>query len=153
MSITVVTYAFLNSKKQLTQKQRVEAIMNYPMDTIVKRCKKDHAYSDEDMVILEKEFKRFFALSLVYDQKSGKGMYSTDVDNLWHTFILHTADYIAFCDQYLGFYLHHRPESDRKKTEQKQKELAEDFRQFIQNYEQLFEEDIHPIWLLDVCTA
>lgn len=34
-----------------------------------------------------------------------------DVDNMWHTFILHTQDYHDFCDKYFGLYLHHIPDA------------------------------------------
>ncbi len=151
--VATIAYAFLGGKSSstLTQPQLAEAIMNYPIDAIVKRCQKDHAYSNEDMVILEKELKRFLALSLIKDQQSGNGMYSSDVDNLWHAFILHTPDYMSFCDKHFGKYLHHVPEPDEQKTEKDRKEAFEDFRRFIQNYERFFGEEIHPIWLLDSC--
>jgi hypothetical protein len=29
------------------------------------------------------------------------------LDELWHTFILHTKDYVDFCTQYFGEYFHH----------------------------------------------
>ncbi len=155
IGIATIAYTFFGSKSDdsFTQKQFVEAIMNYPMDAIVKRCQKDHAYSNEDMVILETELKRFLALSLIKDTRSGNGMYSSDVDNLWHAFILHTPDYMSFCDKYFGKYLHHVPESDEQKSEEDRKEAFEDFRRFIQNYERFFGEEIHPIWLLDSCEA
>lgn len=31
-----------------------------------------------------------------------------DIDNMWHNFILYTYDYMTFCDQYFGEYLHHQ---------------------------------------------
>jgi hypothetical protein len=31
------------------------------------------------------------------------------MDELWHTFILHTEDYSSFCSLYLGSYVHHSP--------------------------------------------
>jgi hypothetical protein len=31
------------------------------------------------------------------------------LDEMWHTFVLFTRDYVAFCDRYFGFYLHHVP--------------------------------------------
>jgi hypothetical protein len=37
---------------------------------------------------------------------------SYKVDELWHTFILHTPQYIEFCEHaYHGRYLHHQPRS------------------------------------------
>lgn len=53
------------------------------MTHMISRCKEEYGYSDEDMVILERELKRYLILSLVKD--AGRGMYSKDVDNLWHT--------------------------------------------------------------------
>jgi hypothetical protein len=38
-------------------------------------------------------------------------MPSVAVDALWHEFVLHTRDYQEFCDQALGRFLHHVPES------------------------------------------
>jgi hypothetical protein len=31
------------------------------------------------------------------------------LDEMWHTFILFTVDYVSYCDRYFGRYLHHRP--------------------------------------------
>ena len=30
-------------------------------------------------------------------------------DWMWHTFLLFTHDYAAFCDRYIGYFLHHVP--------------------------------------------
>jgi len=38
-------------------------------------------------------------------------MPSVAVDALWHEMVLHTRDYQEFCDQALGRFLHHVPES------------------------------------------
>ena len=34
------------------------------------------------------------------------------LDWMWHTFLLFTLDYAAFCDRYFGFFLHHVPGDD-----------------------------------------
>jgi hypothetical protein len=31
------------------------------------------------------------------------------IDEMWHTFILCTADYTAFCDKFFQSYIHHLP--------------------------------------------
>ena len=31
------------------------------------------------------------------------------IDEMWHTFILFTRDYVAYCERYFGRYLHHNP--------------------------------------------
>ena len=36
------------------------------------------------------------------------------IDDMWHTFILATADYAEFCDRYFGTFIHHQPLTARK---------------------------------------
>jgi hypothetical protein len=31
------------------------------------------------------------------------------IDEAWHVFLLFTKDYMSFCDQYCGGYMHHQP--------------------------------------------
>lgn len=31
------------------------------------------------------------------------------VDKVWHEFILHTREYMDFCERHFGEYIHHRP--------------------------------------------
>ena len=31
-----------------------------------------------------------------------------EIDNMWHNFILYTHDYMTFCNEYFGEYLHHQ---------------------------------------------
>ncbi len=38
------------------------------------------------------------------------------IDWMWHTFILFTRDYAAFCDRYFGFFLHHVPNEDEEEA-------------------------------------
>lgn len=33
----------------------------------------------------------------------------SDIDDMWHTFILHTNDYMNFCHNNFGYYMHHQP--------------------------------------------
>lgn len=78
-------------------------------------------------------------------------MCSKDVDNLWHSFILFTIHYASFCDTYNGKFIHHIPETDEHKTPQQLAEDRENFCAFIKRYEDTFKEEIHPVWLLDMC--
>ena len=122
------------------------------MTDVVKRCQKDFGYTDEDMAILEPELKKYLALSLVTSKEDlGTGMYSSDVDNLWHSFILFTREYADFCHNYIGFFVHHVPEIDTNNSSlEKRQESAKDFKAFMENYEKTFQEEIHPIWFLDM---
>jgi hypothetical protein len=39
------------------------------------------------------------------------------VDPAWHAFILHTPDYMAYCEQHCGGYIHHIPTDPEDSTE------------------------------------
>lgn len=127
----------------------LERAMQFPLGDIVARCKKDHNYTDEDMVLLEKEVRRFLYLCVI--SKDSLGMYSKHVDNLWHTFILFTREYHAFSDLVNGSYIHHNPVRDHERpaTQEQKVNACSDYAQFIKTYEATFGEEIHPIWLLD----
>lgn len=46
-------------------------------------------------------------------QRPDRGLVpSRTVDLGWHAFILHTADYAAFCDRVAGRFLHHEPDDN-----------------------------------------
>lgn len=129
----------------------IDRVMLYPMPDIIARCQKDHHYTDEDMVLLENELKKYLILAIVHkDSKMGCGMYSKDVDNLWHTFLLFTKEYAAFCRDHAGFFIHHVPEIEGPRSVEKRQEAQQDFLAFIENYETAFNEEVNPIWLLDV---
>lgn len=147
---TIVTQN--NTKQTQTDEEIISAIMNYPIPHMIDRCKKDFNYSDEDMVILERELKRYLALCAVKNNADlSIGMYSRDVDNLWHSFILFTKDYANFCDKTAGYFLHHLPRTDF--TPEPWEKIVKDFRVFIDQYEKTFKEEPHPIWFLDMCES
>ena len=41
--------------------------------------------------------------------KNGLAMTSKTVDFLWHEFILDTRKYFSFCEDHVGYYVHHSP--------------------------------------------
>lgn len=36
----------------------------------------------------------------------------SEIDDMWHTFILFTQDYMTFCHDYFGQYMHHLPATE-----------------------------------------
>jgi hypothetical protein len=53
------------------------------------------------------EFRRYMALvGLGY---RGLAMLDRDVDEIWHTFLLFTREYAAFCQAAFGSFIHHVP--------------------------------------------
>jgi len=57
------------------------------------------------------EFKRY--MSLIGLGYRGLGMASPEIDAVWHTFILFTKDYAAFCQTAFGEFIHHIPRTSR----------------------------------------
>ena len=43
----------------------------------------------------------------------------TWLDEMWHTFILFTQDYMQYCNDNFGFYIHHAPTSQAEKARAK----------------------------------
>ena len=65
-----------------------------------------------------------------------------DIDNMWHTFILYTKDYIDFCNQHFGEYLHHQPDV-ADTSPQSPEEFKRDLEKFLSyTYDHLGEETV-----------
>lgn len=58
--------------------------------------------------VAEQGLRDFFTACL-HSKKRFMAMPSQAVDVLWHEFILHTKAYEQWCDQALGYFLHHTP--------------------------------------------
>lgn len=63
----------------------------------------DEGYLDEGILAL----KQYYALAIL-DPKNMHAI-SDVVDPFWHAHILHTEEYIDFCNRLIGRYLHHDP--------------------------------------------
>lgn len=64
-------------------------------------------WSQERVDAIEKEYRRFLYLMMVYPHEQTSP--SVDVDIFWHYHILDTAKYAADCEQAFGYFLHHYP--------------------------------------------
>ncbi len=93
--------------------------------------------SHEEYAETFSEFKKYVALGKL----TGKplGMTSKKVDEVWHQFILFTKEYFSFCNEYLGYYLHHNP---RTKTRDLPRESVPNF---VHAYRNAFGK-IPPVW-------
>src|SRR5687768_7434821 len=63
----------------------------------------DNNYLDTGIVYL----KRYYAIHIL-DPLNPPAM-SKPVDPFWHTHVLYSEDYIGFCNQVFGEYIHHIP--------------------------------------------
>lgn len=84
-----------------------EKLRSYHNDSVVSRFARDYKVNENDALRVFKETKQF-----LYDcSKSAKPLTppSKEVDQMWHTFILFTKDYAAFCLKHFGKFIHHTP--------------------------------------------
>jgi hypothetical protein len=73
------------------------------------RLKNEHGWDEDFINSAINEYAKFIYLHQKYSE--GKLVPGKVVDLVWHDHILHTRDYIAFCEKYLGGYLHHDPKN------------------------------------------
>ena len=53
----------------------------------------------------------------------------SEIDDMWHTFLLFTKDYMYFCSKYLGQYFHHSPTTSEDKMTEGEFEI--DFARYV----------------------
>jgi hypothetical protein len=64
--------------------------------------------NDSQTQLAEQGLRQFF-LACLHNKGQFTAMPSQAVDVMWHEFILHTQAYQAWCEQALGYFLHHTP--------------------------------------------
>ncbi|MBI2572473.1 hypothetical protein HYV86_01325 [Candidatus Woesearchaeota archaeon] len=104
------SFSLLGKREQ----QFFEDLANYQAPWLCERLiKKGEVKNEEECNLLFIEFKKYVALLTISQQSLG--MVSTKVDNVWHEFILFTREYMKFCDQFYGKYIHHQPYTSSNK--------------------------------------
>jgi len=93
----------------------------------------------DDVKVLEKELKRFFVIASVYDNVRSS-MFSANVDELWHTFILFTKKYEHYCKEVIGKFIHHTPYTKKEKEARTPEQKKEAYKNFEEQYESIFYE-------------
>ncbi len=98
---------------------------------------KDGKISPDEIGEVEFEFKRYLGL-IALDIKP-LGMISRKVDEFWHQFILFTRLYAKFCDNVMGFFVHHMPRTSYTPL------AVNGAESFIRAYEACYGE-LSPVW-------
>lgn len=114
----------------------LEDLLGYKNPRIVARYKKDHP---DNQLIAEdalQEVLKYFWLCEKHreDQKANPEDESLDfapvvhvemreMDDMWHTFILFTKDYMEFCNQFFGHFIHHNPAEEEAVFEAEKVEI------------------------------
>jgi hypothetical protein len=82
-------------------------IAAYPFLQVRNKLLKSGEFAVEQTESMIFEFRRWLALIVLGN--NGIPMISTQVDEVWHTFIVYTRDYTNFCNDVFGRYIHHQP--------------------------------------------
>src|ERR1700730_9913009 len=115
-----------------------EKVFSYDFSTVRAKLLKEQAVPEDRVDSAIDEYRKFLALMLLGFR--GLAMTSRDVDEVWHTHILFTRDYMAFTKEVFGRYLHHQPGTDEAP-------IPVDAGPHFRNaYGEVFGE-LHPIWL------
>lgn len=81
-------------------------VMAYTHSGLVERLQDKLGITEGQAIDLFDDMKRFLYLCAV---TPGPLAPSPAIDEAWHHFVLHTADYQSFCHRYFGRFIHHTP--------------------------------------------
>jgi hypothetical protein len=88
-----------------------ELIEGWDLTSTVRRMRTRLGWSPAYCLEVEREYRRF--IRLVVAQPNHRLGMCGPVDELWHEHILDTVDYVSFCHEACGNYLHHVPRASR----------------------------------------
>ncbi len=127
---------------------RLEKLLQYKNSHLLKRYRND--YPDNQLSAEEalKELLKFLWLSDKRQQEVKRNPKNRslqfactvhtemkEIDDMWHTFLLFTRDYMEFCFNYFGHYLHHEPNTKRRKPiDKKYKKALENYFSYIYDH-------------------
>jgi len=115
-------------------KSSLEKVLNYEHEPLLQRFMKYEEASHEVSKALFQDVKKFLWASamLSFEKKKNQNIqelpqsldifkFQRSFDEMWHHFILFTKDYMDFCDEFLGMYVHHQPHfgEDKRSTEER----------------------------------
>jgi len=131
--------------KKMSSEEIILKAQEYNNRHIFERFKKEikEKFEIEDEAMahnLKREALRYLTMCALYPGKE-INMFSEQVDEYWHTFILFSRDYFDFCQELGMPYIHHYPNV----SEEEPKEGAT-FKDFEELYEETFKEKLPGIW-------
>lgn len=91
----------------LSTAAREHSLNSFDLSFVHEKIVNENKLKGEDLTKIEHEFKRFMKLVLLED--GPLAMIDRRVDELWHSLILFTPQYQQFCEQVMGFFVHHQP--------------------------------------------
>lgn len=113
------------------------------LSEVIERLVHIDKWKKNDAIEACKQYRHFLYLKKKYGDKYELPP-SKDIDEAWHAHILHTEDYVNFCNEAFGGYLHHHPHT--KKNALSIDQLAELFEKQTQHlYKQEFGDYIYAV--------
>ena len=95
----------------------VEEVLQYRNDAVVDKFRCNWNCSREDATEIFREMLKWLWLGAHVRSEVAQPRFALAVtqeirviDEMWHTFVLFTADYQDFCDRHFGCFLHHLPD-------------------------------------------
>jgi len=117
-----------------------EAVLaRHPLERVAERFAADFDLPSEMATRIVGEMKRFLTLCALHP-RTHYGMRGI-VDDAWHTFMIFSRDYTAFCSDLAGDYIHHEPEERGDPTENPSERLArsrDSYRKTLTDYQEVF---------------
>ncbi len=95
-----------------TEFASLEEVLAYRHPGVIKRyAKEQHVTLAEAEAVFQETLKWLClcAYAIRADMACAMTPEIGQLDEMWHTFVLFTRDYSAFCEHYFGFFLHHVP--------------------------------------------
>lgn len=100
----------------------LHSVMEYHNKHVIDRFISMHDIPLSEAKLIFEDTKRYLWLNATIGRERAKGENVPDVyiaksmviiDEMWHAFILNTRDYIDFCNEYFGGFIHHPPDSPK----------------------------------------
>ncbi|WP_154964311.1 glycine-rich domain-containing protein [Agrobacterium tumefaciens] len=117
-------------------RRRAEIAEQFKLEPILARYCKEEGLSAEIAQDHRREMLRFLALCGTATEHGKFYGMTGAVDELWHTFVIFTREYAAFCDAVAGRFLHHVPEVEGQMS----MSTFDHYLAFLADYEAVFNE-------------
>lgn len=130
----------------------ITEVLAYQNAEVVRRFVADHAVSESAAEQIFLETKRWLWLCAEHsanmpDTCLNMNAEMSVIDEMWHTFLLFTREYAAFCQRYFGRFIHHSPTTtSEKQTTTREKRLEETRATYEYIYDQLGP-DVLKLWV------
>ncbi|WP_437959400.1 hypothetical protein WME76_06915 [Sorangium sp. So ce119] len=115
---------------------RIDAAMSFPMEHVASKYASRMDVSIEVARGIVEELRRYLLLLATHGAEN-YNIPAGDVDDMWHIFLLFSADYRAFCDRLGAGFIDHAPLPDEEIDSPR---VQSNYRRLLLDYEATFGE-------------